>query len=100
MRALGLPQDGRGAGIPSRRRACLGAGLGWGSSWSTQRAERAGPPPQTCYASGADATEYRSVLGQEFPDLLSGGVSLSGAPTAPATPRASVLVFGSSHGAT
>ena len=41
-----MPQDMRGgAGIPSRRRACLEAGQGQGSMWSTWRLNDMDPCP-------------------------------------------------------
>jgi len=57
----GMPAAGREtatAGIPSRRRACLGAGQGQGSMWSHPAAEQHGPLPLVCYASGADVAGY------------------------------------------
>ena len=45
-------------GIPSRRRACLVAGRGSESRWSTQRLNDLDSDPPTRYASGADATGY------------------------------------------
>src|ERR671932_704077 len=46
MRTLGLPPDGQGEEQVSRRvdELVLGQIWGWGSSWSTRRAERVGPP--------------------------------------------------------
>jgi hypothetical protein len=52
-------QDKRGGcGIPSRRQACLGAGQGQVSRWSTARDERPGHLPLVCYAFSADVMGY------------------------------------------
>jgi hypothetical protein len=64
IRKRGETQDERGgSGIPSRRRACLGAGQGQASRWSTACDERPGRLPLVCYVLGADVTGYRRHLG-------------------------------------
>jgi hypothetical protein len=45
-------------GIPSRRRACLEAGLGQWARWSTARDERPWPAGLGLYARGVGATGY------------------------------------------
>ena len=60
--SAGRRTSGAEAGIPSRRRACLGAGQGQVSRWSTACDERPGHLPLVCYASGADVMGYRATL--------------------------------------
>ena len=73
---------GTEVGIRSRRRACLEAGLGSGSSWSTRRAERAGPRPQTCYTSVPTRRDTRALRDPPLSCPVRGAIPEQGPPEA------------------